>query len=364
MSVNYKTGWLLLIIFSCVLGAYSQDVGYSQFYDQPLLRNPALAGIFTGDVRFVGAFRNQWQSVTIPYRTFGLSSEVKMPTNIVPDDNVTIGLQIIKDVAGTSEFSTTQLLPALNYSLPLSGVSNSYLSFAVMGGLMQQRFDPTKLVMNDQFVSGSNGSFSILPSSSQVFNNTSVNYFDLSLGVSYNGVWGEDIDYFLGTGLFHIKNPKVGFFEGEKIILNKKAAFNFGLSAPTSETDQFILYGDYFRQYGEKFKSVGISTLQVGMMFKRDLEVVDDDRTSFTLGVLYRWDDAIIPVVQMELSKFIIGASYDVNVSKLVVASQYRGGFELTLSYRDFLNSRKREQRQIKCPRFGGHVPNVRYKGY
>jgi hypothetical protein len=124
------------------------------------------------------------------------------------------------------------------------------------------------------------------------------------------------------------------------------------------------LYGDYFKQYGDKFKSVGISTLQVGMMLKRDLVVVDDDRTSFTIGVLYRWDDAIIPVAQMELSKFIIGVSYDVNVSKLVVASQYRGGFELTLSYRDFLNSRKREQRQTRCPRFGGHYPNVRYKGY
>lgn len=354
MKANWSILTLLCLMAALPVIVHAQDVGYSQFYDQPLLRNPALAGIFTGDLRLVGAFRNQWQSVTIPYRTFGLSTEVKMPTNIVPDDNVTIGLQLMRDVAGTSDFSTTQIMPAVNYSLPLSGVTNSYLSFGVMGGLLQQRFDPSKLVMNDQFVAGSNGSFSILPSSAQVFNNTSVNYFDLSIGVSYNGSFGEDMDYFLGTGLFHITRPQVGFFEGNKISLNKKAAFNAGLTIPSSETDQVIFYGDYFKQFGEGFQPVGISTLQVGLMYRHDLEVIDDNKTSFTLGMLYRWDDAVVPVVQLELSKFIIGVSYDVNVSKLVVASQYRGGLELTLSYRDFLNSRRKEQRQTRCPRFGG----------
>jgi hypothetical protein len=155
-----------------------------------------------------------------------------------------------------------------------------------------------------------------------------------------------------------------GFFQGNKITLNKKAAFNAGLAVPTSEWDQFILYGDYFSQLGDRFKPVGISTLQVGVMFKRDLLVEEDNHTAFTFGVLYRWDDAVIPLVQIEMSKFIIGASYDVNVSKLVAASQYRGGLEVTLSYRDLLSSRNKAQRQTRCPRFGGHLPNVRYYGY
>ncbi len=75
-------------------------------------------------------------------------------------------------------------------------------------------------------------------------------------------------------------------------------------------------------------------------------------------------NDAVIPVVQLEVSKLIIGMSYDVNVSQLVVASQYRGGLELTLSYKDFLNSRKKEQRQIRCPRFGRSILNDQFIGY
>src|SRR3954447_26598316 len=92
---------------------YAQDIGFSQFYDQPLLRNPALAGIFNGDVRFTASYRNQWQTVTIPYRTFGLSSEVKFPMQIMNADVTgTFGLELFRDTAGTSEFSTTQMLPA------------------------------------------------------------------------------------------------------------------------------------------------------------------------------------------------------------------------------------------------------------
>lgn len=351
MGRLYKITCLLLISVAITKIARTQDVGFSQFYDQPLLRNPALAGIFTGDVRLTGSYRNQWQSVTIPYRTFGLSTEVKLPANIASDDNITLGLQLLRDVAGSSEFSTTQIMPAVNYSLPLSREKNSYLSLGFMGGLLQQRFDPSKLIFNDQFVSGSNGTFSVLPSSRQVFNNTSVNYFDLSTGMSYNGVFREEVNYFVGVGMFHITRPKVGFFDGQTITLNSKLALNAGLSAPTSETDRVILYADYFKQYGKNFSPVGISTLQIGAMFSRDLFIGAGEQ-KFTAGLLYRLNDAIIPVIQVQQAKFTLGLSYDVNIDKLAAAAQHRGGFELTLSYRDFLNNRLSERRQSLCPRF------------
>jgi hypothetical protein len=40
-------------------------------------------------------------------------------------------------------------------------------------------------------------------------------------------------------------------------------------------------------------------------------------------------NNAIIPVVQLQLDKLMIGISYDVNIDKLAAASQRRGGFEL-----------------------------------
>jgi len=355
MRYCYKTCFLLLISCHFIAAAAAQDVGFSQFYDQPLLRNPALAGMFEGDIRLSASYRNQWQSITIPYRTFGLSTEFKVATSST--NYFTIGLQLMRDVAGTSEFSTTQILPAVNYRLYLGGAHNSYLSFAYMPGLRQQRFDPSKLVLNDQFVAGSNGSFSLLPASRQAFNNTSINYMDHSLGISYNAVLRDEDDdryetgYFVGLGFFHITSPHVGFYSGQTITLNKKLALNAGLSTPTGENNRLIFYADYFRQYTQHFTSVG-NTLQAGMLYATDLYVEGDVQHTITGGILYRMNDAIIPVIELQLSKIVLGISYDVNIDKLAAASQHRGGLEIILTYRDFLNSRRREQWQTLCPNF------------
>ena len=351
--------FLYILLMRCS-NSNAQDIGFSQFYDQPLLRNPALAGIFNGDVRLTASYRNQWQSVTIPYRTFGISSELKFPMQIMDYDVTgTLGLEIFRDVAGTSEFSTTQILPAGNISVRTG--ENSFLSGGFMAGLMQQRFDPTKLVLNDQFIANSDGSFSVLPYTSQVFNNTNVNYFDLSLGVTYKSSLNENVDYYIGAALFHLINPSVGFFDGSKIILNKKLALNAGLSNAIGDANELILYADYFDQYTSGFKRIGISTAQFGIMYKHAFFESDGD-ASITGGLLYRWNDALIPVIQLELSKFTIGASYDVNVSKLVVASQARGGFELTLSFKSFLNSRNPDLMSARCPGFGKRKTNPYYR--
>jgi type IX secretion system PorP/SprF family membrane protein len=351
MRILHKIFFVVISTANCIL-ARSQDVAFSQYYDQPFQRNPALAGIFTGDIRLVGSFRNQWQSVTVPYRTFGLSGELKLPIDLVSSDNFTIGLQLLEDVAGSSKYKTLQVLPAVNYSLPLSQDNNSYLSLGFMGGLRQQSFNPQALVLNDQFVSAGNGSFTILPSSGQVFNNTTVSYFDISTGLSYNGAI-QDADYYIGVAMFHLTSPQIGFFDQNEVQLHKKLALNLGLSAPFGENDQLEIYGDYFTQYTDKFKRIGIGSIQAGLMYNHSLFLLGEDQKSITIGSLYRLNDAIIPVVKLELIKFGIGVSYDVNISKLVTASHSRGGFEFTLSYKSKLNYRNSDLRQTNCPRFG-----------
>src|SRR5436305_6335255 len=130
---------LFFLLVFCNRKIYAQYIGFSKFYDQPLLRNPALAGIFNGDVRFTASYRNRWQTVTIPYRTFGLSTEIKFPLHVMNlDVTGTFGLEMFRDVAGTSEFSTTQILPAGNISVRTG--ENSFLSGGFMAGVMQQRF--------------------------------------------------------------------------------------------------------------------------------------------------------------------------------------------------------------------------------
>jgi hypothetical protein len=62
---------LLLILLSFFLNGslMAQDIHFSQFFETPLLRNPGLAGIFTGDYRLQMVYRDQWRSVTDGYKT-------------------------------------------------------------------------------------------------------------------------------------------------------------------------------------------------------------------------------------------------------------------------------------------------------
>ena len=332
----------ILVFFGgllCVFRAGGQDINFSQFYELPMLRNPALAGIFAGDFRISGAYRNQWESVTVPYRTFGVGAEYKKPLGPNSDDFITMGAQATNDVAGDSRLSRSQVLPLLNYHKSVNG---GYISAGFMGGAVFQRFDPSKLSFDDQFVSGA---YSSSNPTRQVFSNSATMYWDASAGLSFSGMTGEKIHYYLGFGLFHITKPKVAFQKQYDVVLNRKWIINAGFSAAMSETDKLTMYGDYFVQGGSRLG-------QGGVIYSHDLAESENEKISISGGLLYRWNDAMVPLIKLDYDKLGIGITYDVNTSKLKSASQYRGGFELTLSYKAYRNTDNSTANKVKCPLF------------
>lgn len=319
----------------------AQDINFSQFYELPLLRNPALAGTYVGDVRATSAFRSQWGSVSTPYQTAALGTEMKFGISENSNDYISLGLQLTNDVAGDSRLGKTQILPMLAYHKSVNSDRDSYLTLGFLGGAVQQRFDPSKLSFDDQFV---NGAYSPTNATRQTFTNTNVTYWDAAAGLAYSSILGMDVKYYVGASYFHFTQPKVAFSQSNDIRLNKKLVFNAGLSAPTSDFDRVIFYMDYFMQGGN-------NQFQGGAMFKHDLlQEGDEESLSLSAGAFYRWNDAVVPVLKLDYYKLAIGLTYDVNISKLKAASNLRGGFELTLSYKSFLNIRNSSAEKVRCP--------------
>jgi type IX secretion system PorP/SprF family membrane protein len=335
---------LLLLVVSLVAKfASSQDINFSQFYDLPLLRNPSLAGLFQGDIRITSAYRNQWQSVTVPYRTFGFGAEIKKPVTESSDDFFTYGLQVSSDVAGDSRLSRTQAFPVFNYHKALNGDKNTYISAGIMAGPVMQRFDPSKLAFDDQF---QNGSYSAANPTKEVFNTTKLTYWDGAAGLCFSSVAGENTHYYVGMGLFHFTQPKVAFQKQNDIILNKKWVLNAGFAAPLSDQNKLIAYLDYFMQGGSR-------QAQGGLLINHDLIQYDEDqKISISAGLFCRWKDAFMPVVKLDYYDYSIGMTYDVNSSKLKSASQYRGAYEVTISYKAFNNKYNTSANKVKCPLF------------
>src|SRR6476646_4534668 len=163
-----------ILFIGGVLGVDAQDPHFSQFFEAPLLRNPSLAGLFSGDIRIQGVYRNQWGSVTTPYQTGSFNVEYKQPVGKA-NDFLTTGLQILYDKAGTTNFTTTNVYPAVNYHKALNGEKSRYLSLGFMGGYVQKRIDRSKMTTNSQY--GPNGYNPALPDG-ETFTKSSYHYWD------------------------------------------------------------------------------------------------------------------------------------------------------------------------------------------
>jgi type IX secretion system PorP/SprF family membrane protein len=326
--------------------ATGQDINFSQFYELPLLRNPALAGIYSGDGRITSAIRSQWGNASSPSAPFmsqaiGMEIRARLPKN--SDSYTSFGLQITNDYAGDSRFGKLQVLPLIAYNQLINADYNLYVTLAFMGGPVSQHFDFTKLRFDDQFV---NGAYSPANPTQQVYANTNVTYLDGNVGLSVSGNINEDINYYIGGAYFHFTEPKVAFIRANDIKLNKKIGINGGLTFPINDFSRMTLYADYFKQGGN-------SQGQGGIIFKKDIDQQDIDNTiSISFGALYRWQDAIIPVVKVDLYRFGFGLSYDVNTSKLQAATKLQNAFELTFSFRAFTNSNRSVLNRQNCPVF------------
>jgi type IX secretion system PorP/SprF family membrane protein len=338
---------MILTISLCVTyycSAIAQDIHFSQFFETPLLRNPALAGIFNGDIRLQSVYRTQWNSVTTPYLTGSFNMEFKKPIG-KGHDFCTIGAQIMYDKAGTIALTSNHVLPVINYHKSLSSEKNTYLSLGFMGGLVQRKIDRSKVTTNNQF---DGTGFNPGISDGESFPRTSYSYLDGTVGMSLNVQLGENADnnLYVGGAYHHFnKATKLSFYGKPNYEMVPKWVGSLGLRMGMTESSYFTIYGDYSKQ-GTYQETLG------GFFYSVKLD--DNDNPFYTIhgGALMRWKDAIIPVVKLDFLPFSISASYDVNTSTLRTASYGQGGFEFALSYVKAFNRDSEEAEAVRCPRF------------
>jgi len=339
----HKFLWSLMLII-CSDQLLSQDIHFSQFFETPLLRNPALAGLFTGDLRLQSVYRTQWQSVTVPYQTTSFNGEYKMPIGKT-EDFLTVGGQILYDKAGSIAMTATHIMPAVNYHKSLSSVRNMYLSLGFMGGIVQRRFDRSKVTTNSQFDGTTyNGGLA----DGETFDNPSYSYFDGTVGMSFNTQIGDNTDnnLFVGLAYHHFNKPSnISYYGNTKLEMTPKWVYSAGARVSTAENSYITFQADYISQ-GQNTEMIG------GALYTYKLDDFADPKFLIHGGAFVRWKDAIIPVAKLEMRPLAISLSYDINTSQLATATRGRGGFEMALSYQRYINRDNSSKEAVRCPRF------------
>ncbi|MBS1781655.1 MAG: PorP/SprF family type IX secretion system membrane protein [Bacteroidetes bacterium] len=337
-----------IILVLSILGnnwTKAQDVHFSQFYENAILRNPSLTGIFTGDYRVTVNYRNQWSSFATAFNTTLINAETKIPIRNDGGDVLSVGLCAYYDKAGTINFNSLATYLALNYSKALDDEHHTFLSVGLAGGYLQRSIDVSKMTFGNQYVAGN---FNNSVGSQNISNNHLYN-FDVGAGVSVNSSIGSGnrTQYYIGIAGYHVQKPKQSFNDdGNFVRLNTRWTGSLGLSTALNESIHLVLHG--YAQWQDPYQEI----IGGGMLSFSSRDIEKHTTLTLSAGCYYRWQDAIIPTLKLEYKNWGLVLSYDVNSSGKRMYINQAGGYEISLFSRGFFLRNKDSRDALICPRF------------
>lgn len=324
----------LILMLNLILPVYimAQDIHFSQYYETPLIINPASAGFYDGRQRAVLNYKNQWHGIPNPFVTMAASFDMPLFESKKRNAHLGMGLNAYRDQAGDAKFGTTQINASVSGIVKLN--SNNKLSLGLQAGGAQRSADFSKLEWGNQF----NGSgFNTATASNEINTLNSLLYGDIAAGIFYeysnteNSFAGKDIFKFnIGLSGFHLNKPNLNFYNGANDRLHSRYVIHSFLRFDIPESRLSLVPMAMYALQGPS------SEILANMLFRISISESSKITTFFkesaiSFGCGIRSGDAIIPQLMIEFHDYSFGVSYDVKAG----AKSYgiNGGLEIFLRY-------------------------------
>jgi type IX secretion system PorP/SprF family membrane protein len=330
----------LIMCVALVSVSTAQDPNFSQFFASPLTLNPALTGKFDGVYRVAGNFRNQWPTINNAFVTKTASIDFGILKNRMAEiDKLGVGLLFVTDNAGDGVLVTNYGGLSLAYHKGLDENGYHQVGIGFQATLASKRLDITKVKFGDQLTPlGFTGITSEIFTNKQI----SINYVDVNAGVLYNGSTNGYNNFYIGASMYHINRP-TETFKGGQYLLSARTTFQAGGKIPAGPYN----YLHFAANYSIQAKA---HNAMVGGAYSYNLNQSEENPTNIYIGSWYRFNDAVIPYIGLEVGGLTIGASYDANTSSLKPASNTRGGIEFSLIY--IKKPTDPNAKKLNCPKF------------
>lgn len=334
MKKYRKITLILLLIVMGMQGVKAQDVGFSQFYANPLYLNPAFAGSKVAP-RISLTYRAQWPGLVSAFTTVSGSYD-----QYIPDLHGGIGAILMSDRQGDHGMLGTTTMGAM-YSFRFRVHEDIYINLALQASLTNARLVWDENTMRWPSQTDPSGGF-INTSSAVAPDKTSIIYPEFASGVMvYGPAW------YAGFAAHHLNRPSQGFYSEDRVPI-KYSANAGGLINLSEERrrqsslglGQPVVSPNFIYQY-----QGGFHYFNYGLYL---------DWMPFLVGVWYRNgienSDAFIFMVGVQQDYFKIGYSYDATVSEL--ANSTAGAHEVTLGILLPVPEQKHKIKAIRCPSF------------
>jgi type IX secretion system PorP/SprF family membrane protein len=293
-------------------------------------------------------YKDQWRSVTVPYKTYGASFEMKFKaSNWAKTDpfktktykkaynRMSGGLSFFSDHAGDGNMGTTQANLSLATFIPVSKFSS--LSLGLQASVVQKTIDFTKLVFPNQY----NGGGTYDPNINNGENYASQNFIypDFAGGLNWSYGYNEksigannEKRANVGVAMYHFNQPKQKFLAETNARLDAKYIVHADVLFGIKHTNVALLPSFIGEIQGKSLEMIG--GLMVKYYFNENSKYTGIIKKSGVgLGVSYRNNDAVILSAVLEYENYAVGVSYDLNTSNLARATKGRGGPEIFIRF-------------------------------
>lgn len=312
-KLRFLIGLLILPVTSV-----AQDIHWSQFNDNPIFQNPGNSGQFNGDIRFIGNYRDQWRSVTVPFSTINLSVDSKLYTN----RNIGYGLMVFHDVVGDGSFRTIEVQGNLSALIKLTSDSTHSIRPGINLGMNHRQLNFDQFYFDNQY-----DGIQFNPALSTGESLTSDRKTNLSVGVGAIYQYYQDarFNFTGGFGFYNLNKPNQGFYNSVIKRDIRMTAFAKGIYQLNYDWD--LVPGMSLSIQGKYREFI------IGSSVKYTLVNRLGEYRALYGGLFYRNRDAAYISAGMDYQAWFVGVSYDFNFSKLVPASRTRGGIEIAVRY-------------------------------
>ena len=330
-----RTIAFVFLVFICEL-SFAQDIHWSQFFNNSLYLSPANSGNFKGNARIISSYREQWKSVTKPFKTFSFSYD----THLKKNQDVGLGFLLFNDNSGDGKFKTIELQLMPSYRKFLNKDSTQQLTAGLQIAFNHRQFTFPNFYFDEQY----NGlNYDPNAPITEELITSKRNNLSLGTGISYEVIKDKKHSFQFGFSAFNLNQPNQGFY-GEKVKRDVRLSLFANATVKLNEKIN-VLPSILFQKQGT-FREL-IFGSQVKYTLKNDAK----SYKAISGGIFMRKKDAFFLNFGIGLNNFYVALSYDVNISNLKPASNSRGGFELNLKYIFNKYNPKQIQHRV-CPEF------------
>lgn len=336
---------LFIGVIFCFLSANSrlcaQDVHFSQRLVQNREKNPSFLQHFEGKWQAYSAYRQQWSTIGEPFVT-STAQVVRQVKKYSKPYQFFIGGAFTTDKSGDVNLNVNQVGIQVGgqYLSPFGtfevGISNQFVgkSLNLNGVTFPEQYDRNTGHFNENLASG------------ESLSSQRISYMNWNAGIAFFRQISELWSLRIGMSVSNISQPKESFYNQE----NRKNRGYGSQFIGVYKLNSVTLLEPYVSYYYALKASETI--LGSAILFKTEKWGKVNALKPFLYfrtGIA-RTTDALILGSRMNLETLDFGISYDLNISKLEVASEYEGGFELSLFYT--IDYPKLKERRVPCVRY------------